>query len=80
MNMKIKEQWKGKTLVSYDPILGERRIEVDKIQAKDMTRLKKMGYSYIFEEVEIKPIAFEGIEQEAPIKKPRKKRSQNAKD
>lgn len=77
--MKIKDQWKGKTLVSYDPILGERRIEVDKIQAKDEMTIKKMGYGYIFEEAEIKPIAFEGIEQEAPIKKPRKKRNSNGK-
>jgi len=38
--MKIKEQWKGKTLVSYDPILGERRIEVDKIQAKNEKRIE----------------------------------------
>lgn len=77
--MKIKEQWKGKTLISYDPILGERRIEVDKIQAKDEKRIRKMGYDYIFnDEVEIKPIAFEGVEQPI-VKKPRKKRTQNGK-
>ena len=76
--MKIKEQWKGKTLISYDPILGERRIEVDKIQEKDEARLKQMGYDYIFEdEAEVKPIDYKAVEQ--PIKKTRKKRTTNGK-
>ena len=76
--MKIKEQWKGKTLISYDPILGERRIEVDKIQPKDEARIKKMGYDYIFEdEAEVKPIDYKAVEQ--PIKKTRKKRTTNGK-
>lgn len=76
--MKIKEQWKGKTLISYDPILGERRIEVDKIQPKDETRIKKMGYDYIFEdETEVKPIEYKAVEQ--PIKKTRKRRAPNGK-
>lgn len=76
--MKIKEQWKGKTLISYDPILGERRIEVDKIQEKDEARVKQMGYDYIFEdEAEVKPIDYKAVEQ--PIKKTRKKRTTNGK-
>lgn len=77
--MKIKEQWKGKTLISYDPILGERRIEVDKIQAKDEKRIRKMGYDYIFnDEVEIKPIEYKAVEQPI-VKKSRKKRTTNGK-
>lgn len=76
--MKIKEQWKGKTLISYDPILGERRIEVNKIQPKDYLRLKKMGYNYIFEdETEVNPIEYKAVEQ--PIKKTRKRRTTNGK-
>jgi len=73
--MKIKEQWKGKTLVSYDQILGERRIEVDKIQPKHEAQIKRLGYGYIFEdEVEIKPIEYKAVEQTI-VKKPRKKRT-----
>jgi hypothetical protein len=76
--MTIKNQWKGKTLVSYDPILGERRIEVDKIQPKDEAFIKRLGYGYIFEdETEIKPIEYKAVEQ--PIKRTRKKRTQNGK-
>jgi len=29
--MKIKDEYKGKTIVTYDSVLGQRRIEVDKI-------------------------------------------------
>lgn len=70
--MKIKEQWKGKTLVSYDSVLGETRIEVDKIQPKDVLRIKRLGYGYIFEE-ETSPIEYKAVEQ--PIKKTRKRRT-----
>lgn len=76
--MTIKKQWKGKTLVSYDPILGERRIVVDKIQPKDEKQIRQLGYGYIFEdETEIKPIEYKAVEQ--PIKRTRKKRNPNGK-
>lgn len=75
--MKIKNQWKGKTLVTYDAILGERRIEVDKIQEKDVPKIKRLGFGYIFEEEsEIKPIEYKAVEQP---KKTRKRRITNGK-
>ena len=74
--MKIKEQWKGKTLVSYDSVLGETRIEVDKIKQKDVLRIKRLGFGYIFEE-ETSLIEHKAVEQ--PIKKNRKRRTTNGK-
>jgi len=34
--MKIKDEFKGKTIVKYDSILGERRIEVDKARGNQL--------------------------------------------
>jgi hypothetical protein len=59
--MKIKEEYKGKTIVTYDSVLGQRKIEVDKIDTKRFTYYVSMGLGYLFE----KPtIAYTGIDHE----------------
>jgi hypothetical protein len=59
--MKIKDEYKGKTIVTYDSVLGQRKIEVDKIDPKRFTYYVSMGLGYLFE----KPtIAYTGIEHE----------------
>jgi hypothetical protein len=76
--MKIKDEYKGKTIISYDSILGERRIEVDKIDPKRFTYYQSMGLGYLFEK-ENQTISYTGIDQEVTepqpeVKKTRKKR------
>jgi hypothetical protein len=59
--MKIKDEYKGKTIVTYDSVLGQRKIEVDKIDTKRFAYYVSMGLGYLFE----KPtIAYTGIEHE----------------
>jgi hypothetical protein len=59
--MKIKEESKGKTIVSYDSVLGQRKIEVDKIDTKRFTYYVSMGLGYLFEK---STIAYTGIDHE----------------
>lgn len=61
--MKIKDEYKGKTIISYDSILGERRIEVDKIDPKRFTYYQSMGLGYLFEK-ENQTISYTGIDHE----------------
>jgi len=59
--MKIKDEYKGKTIVTYDSVLGQRKIEVDKIDTTRFAYYVSIGLGYLFE----KPtIAYTGIEQE----------------
>jgi len=59
--MQIKDEYKGKTIVTYDSVLGQRKIEVDKIDTKRFTYYVSMGLGYLFE----KPtISYTGIDQE----------------
>ena len=41
--MKIKDEYKGKTIITYDSVLGERRIEVDKIDPTLFTYYTTIG-------------------------------------
>jgi hypothetical protein len=59
--MKIKDEFKGKVIVKYDSVLGERRIEVDKIDTKRFTYYQSIGLGYLFEP---EAINYTGIEQE----------------
>jgi hypothetical protein len=61
--MKIKDEYKGKTLISYDSVLGERRIEVDKIDPKRFTYYTSIGLGYLFEK-ESQTISYTGIDHE----------------
>ena len=47
--MKIKDEYKGKTIVTYDSVLGQRRIEVDKINTAQFKYYQTIGLGYIFE-------------------------------
>jgi hypothetical protein len=80
--MKIKDEHKGKTIIKYDSVLGQRRIEVDKLDPKRFTYYQSIGLGYLFEP---EPINYTGIEQEEPLseselntEKP-KRRRKNAK-
>jgi len=59
--MKIKDEFKGKVIVKYDSVLGERRIEVNKIDTKRFTYYQSIGLGYLFE---AEAINYTGIEQE----------------
>ena len=59
--MRIKEEYKGKTIITYDSVLGERRIEVDKIDPKRFTYYTSIGLGYLFE---ASTISYTGIDQE----------------
>lgn len=51
--MKIREEFKGKILTKYDPILGQIKIEVDKIKPEMMARVKQLGFDIFEDLVEI---------------------------
>jgi len=70
--MKIKEEYKGKTIVTYDSVLGQRRIEVDKIHPAQFKYYVTIGLGYIFEKESV-TISYKGIEedQEADVNEPK---------
>ena len=73
--MKIKDEHKGKIIIKYDSVLGQRRIEVDKLDPKRFTYYQSIGLGYLFEP---EAINYTGIEQETIEEKP-KRRRKNAK-
>lgn len=80
--MKIKDEHKGKVIVKYDSVLGQRRIEVDKLDPNRFAYYQSVGLGYLFEP---EAINYTGIEQEETIseiesveEKPKRKRK-NAK-
>ena len=85
--MKLKDEYKGKTIIQYDSVLGERRIEVDKIDPKRFTYYQSIGLGYLFEK-EAQTISYTGIDQEVvqadaveapqPVVKKTRKRRKNA--
>lgn len=76
--MKIKDEFKGKVIVKYDSVLGERRIEVNKLDPKRFSYYQSIGLGYLFEP---EAISYTGIDQEPKeeeVEKPKRKRK-NAK-
>ena len=61
--MKIKEEYKGKTIITYDSILGQRKIEVDRIHPAQFKHYVTMGLGYIFEAENV-TISYKGIDEE----------------
>jgi len=59
--MKIKDEYKGKTIVKYDSIMGEKRIIVDNLDPKRFAYYQSVGLGHLFEP---EPINYTGIEQE----------------
>ena len=77
--MKIKDEYKGKTIVK-NTSLGNMTIVVDNIDVKKYQYYVSIGFGYLFEkETATAPIRYEGIEAdeqtEAPkVTKPKTKR------
>jgi len=77
--MKIKDEHKGKIIIKYDSVLGQRRIEVDKLDPKRFKYYQSIGLGYLFEP---EAISYTGIEQEEtqePTEEKPKRRRKNAK-
>jgi hypothetical protein len=62
--MKIKDEYKGKTIITYDSVLGQRRVEVDKIHPAQFKYYVSIGLGYIFEADNV-TISYKGIEEVA---------------
>ena len=76
--MKIKDEFKGKVIVKYDSVLGERRIEVNKIDPKRFTYYQSIGLGYLFEPEAINYTGIEQEETEEPIEeKPKRRRKKS---
>ena len=76
--MKIKDEYKGKTIVKYDSIIGEKRIIVDNLDPKRFAYYQSIGLGYLFEPEAINYIGIEQEETEEKVEKPKRKRK-NAK-
>jgi hypothetical protein len=61
--MKIKDEYKGKTIITYDSVLGQRRIEVDRIHPAQFKYYVTIGLGYIFEK-ESTTISYKGIDED----------------
>ena len=72
--MKIKEEYKGKTIIKYDSILGEKRIIVNNLDPKRFTYYQSIGLGYLFEP---EAISYTGIEQEPTAEKPKRRRKKS---
>jgi hypothetical protein len=72
--MKIKEEYKGKTIIKYDSILGEKRIIVNNLDPKQFTYYQSVGLGYLFEP---EAISYTGIEQEPTVEKPKRRRKKS---
>lgn len=72
--MKIKEEYKGKTIIKYDSILGEKRIIVNNLDPKQFTYYQSVGLGYLFEP---EAISYTGIEQEPTAEKPKRRRKKS---
>lgn len=72
--MKIKEEYKGKTIIKYDSILGEKRIIVNNLDPKQFTYYQSVGLGYLFEP---EAISYTGIEQEPTQEKPKRRRKKS---
>ena len=77
--MKIKDEHKGKTIIKYDSVLGQRRIEVDKLDPKRFNYYQSIGLGYLFEPEAISYTGIEQEETEETIEEKPKRRRKNAK-
>jgi len=73
--MKIKDEFKGKILTKYDPILGQIKIEVDKIKPEMMARIKALGFEIFEDLVEIvKDVIVEEVKEKLEERKTRRRK------
>jgi hypothetical protein len=69
--MKIKDEYKGKTIVK-NTSLGNMTIVVDNIDVKKYQYYVSIGFGYLFEkETATAPIRYEGIEADEQMEAPR---------
>ena len=62
--MKIKDEFKGKTVIIYNSVLGNQNIVIDKILAKQYDWYCKNGLKHIFEAEETVEETVEEIVEE----------------
>tara|TARA_R110000868_G_scaffold28627_1_gene107141 strand:+ start:688 stop:918 length:231 start_codon:yes stop_codon:yes gene_type:complete len=69
--MKIKDEFKGKTVIIYNSVLGNQNIVIDKILPKHYDWYYKNGLKHIFEEGILKEIVeeVEEVTEETPVPK-----------
>lgn len=77
--MKIKDEHKGKVIIKYDSVLGQRRIEVDKLDPKRFSYYQSIGLGYLFEPEAINYTGIEQEEIEEEVEEKPKRRKRNAK-
>jgi len=67
--MKIKEEFKGKTVIIYNSVLGNQSIVIDKILEKQHEWYFKNGLKHIFEADEVEEIVEEEVIEEVIVPK-----------
>lgn len=68
--MQIKEEYKGKTVIVYNSVLGNQNVIIDKILPKHYDWYSRNGLGHIFEvEATIKPTFEKPKEEEVPVVK-----------
>jgi len=72
--MKIKDEFKGKVIVKYDSVLGQKRIEVDKLDPTRFNYYQSIGLGYLFEPEAINYTGIEQEETEEQAEKPKRRR------
>jgi hypothetical protein len=73
--MQIKEEYKGKTVIVYNSVLGNQNVIIDKILPKHYEWYSRNGLAHIFEaEVTVKEIVEEEVIEVPVVKKTRTKK------
>ena len=75
--MKIKDEFKGKVIVKYDSVLGQKRIEVDKLDPARFNYYQSIGLGYLFEPEAINYTGIEQEEIEEQAEKPKRRRKKS---
>ena len=75
--MKIKDEFKGKVIVKYDSVLGQKRIEVDKLDPARFNYYQSIGLGYLFEPKAINYMGIEQEETEEQAEKPKRRRKKS---
>ena len=67
--MRIKDEFKGKTVIIYNSVLGNQSVLIDKILPKQYEWYFKNGLKHIFEADEVEEIVEEEVIEETPVPK-----------
>jgi hypothetical protein len=77
--MKIKEEFKGKTVIIYNSVLGNQSVVIDKILPKQYEWYFKNGLKHIFEADEVEEIVEEEVTEEVIEETPVPKKTRTKK-